>query len=229
MYICTIAKKTVDDQWLSHPWQWKSRVQRLQRWAQSSPAGRAASNHSPWRDRVQAAGHHHHTSFPQHIRHSLVQALSHPCHCGVVTLSLTPQTVHLPWQTHSLSPMCFPFGQQGSTGQGGQGESPSCSRSWLSSDSRTGPAVSHADMQQHAASGCMQNHNKPRPAGHIVRVAIIKELFLWSTFTLEIFPKEIKVRHLDNVAGLRTAAYRSRQTEAHRQVQQPPLDLLTQP
>ena len=137
----------------------------------------------------------HHTSFPEHIRHSLVRALSHPCHCGVVTLSLTPYTVHLPRQTHSLSPMCFPFGQQGSTGQGGQGESPSCSRSWLSSDSRTGPAVSHADMQQHAASGCMQNHNKPRPAGDIVRVANIKEL-LWSTFTLEIFPKELKGRYL---------------------------------
>ena len=33
--------------------------------------------------------------------------------------------------TLSLSPMCFPFGQHGSTGQGGQGESQAVARSWL--------------------------------------------------------------------------------------------------
>lgn len=126
----------------------------------AQPAVRlAASNHSPWRSRAP-----HHPTLHQPLStfpHPRVSGLSPQCFHFVFH---SPNPPVSPSLTLSLSPMCFPFGQQGSTGQGGQGESQAVARSWLRQPDRACSGFQWAmqtcsNMQQHAALGCCM-HNQ---------------------------------------------------------------------
>lgn len=107
----------------------------------------------------------HHTSFSEHISPShglrIVPLSSQQCchaDCHPRTLSLSPS---LP---HSLTLQCVSL--LASRAALGRGSHQAAARSCPNSAQTAGPdlqrsAVSHADMQQHAAADCM--HNQPPP------------------------------------------------------------------